>query len=379
MSGTSADGIDAAIVDFSPRGKPELPAFATYPYGSAIRRRVLDVCHAQSVSLDELVRLDFLLGELLAEAVVALADESQISLSSIDLIGSHGQTVRHLPETARFCGRSVSGTMQLGRAAIIAERTGLTTVSDFRPRDIAAGGAGAPLVPLTDWMLLGHNSLNRAVQNVGGIANVTWLPAGGGPESIIAFDTGPGNMVIDHIVAAITGGRRRFDRDGRIAAGGSVDRATLRRLMRNAYFRRTPPKTTGRELFGAGFAERLLARARAEGLCDADIVATATDFTAASIADAYRRHLPARPDEVILCGGGAGNPTLAAMLAKRLDGVTVAAIDEYGIDADAKEAVSFAMLARLTVLGQPGNAPSATGARRPAVLGTITPGAGKQT
>ncbi|MDP6045805.1 MAG: anhydro-N-acetylmuramic acid kinase, partial [Phycisphaerae bacterium] len=362
MSGTSADGVDVAIVDFSPRGKPSLLAFATYPYSSAVRRRVLDVSHAVNVSLDELVRLDFLLGELFADAVIALADESRIKLSSIDLIGSHGQTVRHLPETARFCGRDIRGTMQIAQASVIAQRTDVTTVSDFRPRDIAAGGSGAPLVPLTDWMLLGSKRQTRAVQNIGGIANVTLLSAGGGPDSIIAFDTGPGNMIIDHLVAAITGGRKRFDRGGRIGAKGSADQKTLTRLMTNAYFRRRPPKTTGRELFGRDFADKLLNRARAGGLSDADVVATATDFTAASIADAYRRHLPASPDEVILCGGGAKNPLLVTMLTGRLAGMKISTIDKFGIDSDAKEAISFAMLARLTVRGESGNAPSATGA-----------------
>ncbi len=373
MSGTSADGIDAAITDFSPRGKPTVAAFGTYPYSPAVRRRVLGISQAQSVSLDELVRLDFLLGELFAESVLAIAAEAKIDPTSIDLIGSHGQTVGHFPEPAKFCGRRISGTMQIGQAAVIAQRTGITTVSDFRPRDIAAGGCGAPLVPLTDWMLFGNSRKNRAVQNIGGIANVTWLGAGVGPEAILAFDTGPGNMILDYLASAVSKGRKRFDRDGRIAAGGTVHRKTLSRLMKNAYFRRTPPKTTGRELFGRAFSEKLLQLARGEGLSDADIVATATAFTAASIAEAYATHLPDRPDEMILCGGGARNPVLVAMLKERLVGTGVVAIDKFGIDADAKEAVSFAMLARLTLRNESGNAPSATGASGPVILGNITP------
>jgi anhydro-N-acetylmuramic acid kinase len=373
MSGTSADGVDAAIVDFSHNGKPSLVAFRTYPYSPTVRRRVLDLSHAERISLDELVRMDFLLGELFADAVIALAGQTRIELGGIDLIGSHGQTVRHLPQTVRFCGRDIRGTIQIGQAAVIAERTGIATVSDFRPRDIAAGGLGAPLVPLTDWMLFGNKRLKRAVQNIGGIANVTYLGALSGPESIIAFDTGPGNMIIDHLVTAITGGRKRFDRDGRIGAAGKVHRPTLRRLMKAAYFRRVPPKTTGRELFGRDFAEKLLKRARADGLCDSDIIATATDFTAASIADAYNRHLPAKPDEVILCGGGARNPSLVAMLTERLVGMKVMTLDEYGMDPDAKEAISFAMLARLTARNESGNAPPATGASHPVILGNITP------
>jgi len=378
MSGTSADGVDAAIVNFIPRGKPVLAAFATYPYSPAVRRRVLEISRAERVSLDELVHLDFLLGEIFAQAVIAVARDARIALGSIDLVGSHGQTVRHLPEGAKFCGRFIRGTLQIGQAAVIAERTGITTVADFRPRDIAAGGLGAPLVPYTDWLMFTDRRLTRAVQNIGGIANVTYLPAGGGAGEIVAFDTGPGNMIIDYLVAAITGGRKRFDRGGRIGAAGKVHRPTLRGLMKMAYFRRTPPKATGRELFGADFAEKLLLRARDDGLSDADIVATATAFTAASIADAYNRHLPKCPDEVILCGGGARNPLLVARLEDRLGGVKIMASDALGIDPDAKEAVSFAMLARLTALAQPGNAPAATGAAHPVVLGSITPATRKR-
>ena len=378
MSGTSADGVDAAIVDFSTSGKPSLAAFATFPYSPSVRRRVLEISHAECVSLDELVRLDFLLGEIFAQAVIALARDSGVALGSIDLVGSHGQTVRHLPQRAKYCGREIRGTMQIGQPAVIAERTGITTVADFRSRDIAAGGLGAPLVPYADWLMFTDRRLSRAVQNIGGIANVTYLPAGAGAGQIIAFDTGPGNMIIDHLVAAETGGRKRFDRGGRIAATGAVHRPTLRRLMKAAYFRRTPPKTTGRELFEHRFAEKLLKQAGAGGLSTADIIATATDFTAASIADAYRRHLPARPDEVILCGGGARNPLLVAMLEARLGGMKVMTTDALGINPDAKEAVSFALLARLSVGARAGNAPTATGASHPVVLGSITPATRKR-
>ena len=382
MSGTSADGVDAAVVDFpsrgSPRGKPSLVAFATFPYSPSVRRRVLDISHARSVDLDELVRLDFLLGEIFAQAVIAVARDSGIALGGIDLVGSHGQTVRHLPDGAKYCGREIRGTMQIAQPAVIAERTGITTVADFRPRDIAAGGLGAPLVAYADWLMFTDRRRSRAVQNIGGIANVTCLPAGADADEIIAFDTGPGNMIVDYLVTAITGGRKRFDRGGRIGSAGTVHRPTLRRLMRGAYFRRTPPKTTGRELFGANFAEKLLQRARADGLSNADIIATATGFTAAAIADAYARYLPARPDEMILCGGGAGNPLLAAMLEDRLGGTKILTSDALGIDPDAKEAVSFALLARLSFLAQPGNAPSATGASHPVVLGNITPATRKR-
>ena len=376
MSGTSADGLDTAIVDFSPSGTPNLVAFATYPYTHSVRCRILDLAHAKTVELDELTRMDFLLGELFADAVIALAGDAGVPLSSIDYVGSHGQTVRHLPEPFRFCGRNVAATMQIAQPAIIAQRTGVTTISDFRPRDIAAGGHGAPLVPLTDWMLFSDKRITRAVQNIGGIANVTYLPAGGASDKIIAFDTGPGNMIIDHLVDQITGGKKRYDRGGAQAAKGAVCSKTLARLMRNAYFKRKPPKTTGRELFGCDFAEKLLKQARSGGLSDQDILATATNFTAVSIADAYRKHLPKLPDEVILCGGGLRNATLVAAIQDRLPASRVIATDDLGVNADAKEAISFAMLARLTALGAAGNAPSATGASCPVILGTITPADG---
>ena len=372
MSGTSADGVDAAIVDFSFHGEPTLVGFATYPYSPALRRRILDLSHAESVVLDELVRMDFLLGELFAKAVITLADDSGVPLDSISFIGSHGHTVRHLPEPVRFCGRSIRATMQIGQPAIIAQRTGITTIADFRPRDIAAGGLGAPLVPYADWIMFTDPNRIRAVQNIGGIANVTYLPAGAEADNIIAFDTGPGNMIIDYLIAAITDGRKKFDRGGRIGARGDVCDRTLRRLMRNPYLLRSPPKTTGRELFGNIFAEKFLKRARADGLTDPDIIATATEFTAASIADAYSRHLPKRPNEVILCGGGAKNSLLVIRLTERLEPMKIMTTDDLGVNADAKEAISFAMLAFLTAMSQPGNAPSATGASCPVVLGNIT-------
>ncbi|MCP4378601.1 MAG: anhydro-N-acetylmuramic acid kinase, partial [bacterium] len=279
MSGTSADGVDAVIVDFSSRAKPNVIAFATYPFKPAVRRRVLEAARAENVNLDQLLRLDFLLGEIFADAVINITRDAGIALDSVDVIGSHGQTVRHLPAPAKFCGRDIRGTMQIGQPAVIAERTGITTIADFRPRDITAGGHGAPLVAYTDWMMFASPRKTRAIQNIGGIANVTYLPAGARAEQIIAFDTGPGNMIIDYLVAAITGGRELFDRDGHIGLSGTVHKPTLRRLMRSAYLRRRPPKTTGREMFGDHFAEKLLKRARNDGLGDADIIATVTAFT----------------------------------------------------------------------------------------------------
>lgn len=372
MSGTSADGVDAAIVDIA-RGGAAVLAFETFAYRPALRRELLELCRAETARVDDICRLNFALGEVFAEAVVKLAARGGIALDSIDLIGSHGQTVRHLPGR-RSGGRRTGSTLQIGEPSVIAERTGITTVADFRPRDIAAGGQGAPLVPYADYVLFRHARLGRAVQNIGGIANVTYLPAGCGVDGIVAFDTGPGNMIIDRVVSLASRGRRRYDRGGRAAARGRVNEPLLAELMRHGFIRRRPPKSTGREEFGWHFAEAVYRRARRRRVGVADILATVTAFTAESIARAYRRFLPGRPDEVILCGGGARNRTLVAMLRERLRDAKVIVSDDLGISADAKEAVSFAVLAAATIRGLAGNVPAATGAKRPVVLGKIIPG-----
>ena len=381
MSGTSADGVDAAVVDIARSrggsrvgGRVKVVAFETFPYPAAVRRAVMDASRPQTGRVDEICHLNFVLGELFAEAVLKLASKHGIDLGSIDLVGSHGQTIHHLPKGRRFGRRKVRSTLQIGEPAVIAERTGITTVANFRPRDIAAGGEGAPLVACADYVLFAHARTRRAVQNIGGIANVTWLPAGGGLADVIAFDTGPGNMVIDRVVHLLSNGRRDYDPSGRLAARGKADEALLAELMRRAYLRRRPPKSTGREEFGSDFADALHARAREKRIGPADLLATVTAFTACSIADAYRRFLPAAPDEVILCGGGARNRTLARLLQQRLHPAKVTTTDEFGIPADAKEAVSFAILAERTIRGAAGNVPAATGASRPVVLGTIVPG-----
>ena len=382
MSGTSADGVDAAIVDVGPRGV-EVVAFDTYPYPAVLRREVMAACRPGQSGVDDLCHLNFALGEVFAEAVLRIARRARGGLASIDLIGSHGQTVYHIPGGRPFGGRRIRSTLQIGEPSIIAERTGITTVADFRPRDIAAGGQGAPLVPLADWLLFRHRRRTRAVQNIGGIANVTILPAPRGGRrkanacdlaDVLAFDTGPGNMIIDRVAQRATGGRLQYDKGGRLAARGRVHRGLLGDLMRHRFLRRRPPRTTGREEFGTQFADALLARARKQGISPADAIATATAFTAASIADAYRRFSPSPIDEVILCGGGSRNPILVGMITALVHPAGVALTDDFGIDADAKEAISFALLAARTIRGLPGNVPSATGARWPVILGKIVPG-----
>jgi len=288
-------------------------------------------------------------------------------------VGSHGQTIHHLPEGRRVGGRRVRSTLQIGEPCVIAERTGITTVADFRPRDMAAGGQGAPLVPYADYVLFRHDRKGRAVQNIGGIANVTFLPPACSADDVVAFDTGPGNMMVDRAVSLATEGRRRLDCGGRMAARGSVNEPLLTELMRHPYFRRKPPKSTGRETFGREFTDHLWRRARRKGVPAEDFVATVTALTARSIADACRRFLKGSLDEVILCGGGARNRTMVAMLAEALAPTAVRLSDELGIDADAREAIAFAVLARETIRGAAGNVPSATGARRRVVLGKVIP------
>jgi anhydro-N-acetylmuramic acid kinase len=372
MSGTSADGVDAAAVEID-RGKVRLLEFDTFEYPAALRRRILDLCRPESARLDDICHYNFVLGKAFADAVIKLCSKSGISLGSIDLIGSHGQTIYHQPSGKRYGGKTLRSTLQIGEPSVIAERTGVTTVADFRPRDMATGGQGAPLVPYADYVLFKHKKLTRAVQNIGGIANVTFLPSGCTQDDIIAFDTGPGNMVIDGIVRLVTGGRKRCDAGGRMAARGKVDKRLLDELFRHPFFRRRPPKSTGRKEFGSDFAEQIYRRAGKKGLADAEIVATVTALTAKSIAHAYRRFLKAMPDELILCGGGSHNRALVEMLQAELPDVKMLSTGDFGISVDAKEAVSFAILAWATIKGMTNNVPSATGAERPVILGKIVP------
>jgi len=373
MSGTSADGVDVAIVDIGPRGV-KLLAFEMFPHPPALRRQIFGLFDPGKARIDDLCHVNFVLGEAFAAALIRLARRSGIALGSIDLVGSHGQTVYHIPEGRRVGRKVIRSTLQIGEPSIIAERTGITTVADFRPRDVAAGGEGAPLVPFADYILFGDQRRTRAVQNIGGIANVTYLPAGGGAGDVLAFDTGPGNMVIDRAAWHATRGKLGYDKDGRLAARGRIDERLLAQLMRHPYLARRPPKSTGREVFGVQFTEALWRGARKRGVAPHDIMATVTALTARSIAEAYRRFLPAMPEEVILCGGGAENPTLLGMLRRELLPARVARMDEFGLDPRAKEAVSFAILAYATAEGIPNNVPSATGARRAVVLGKVVPG-----
>jgi len=372
MSGTSIDGVDVAIVDITGK-KVQLMAFDTFPYPAALRREILRLCSPESARLDNICHYNFVLGEVFADAIIKLCDKSGIPLCSIDLVGSHGQTIYHNPRGKRYSRTTIRSTLQIGEPSVIAQRTGITTVADFRPRDMAAGGEGAPLVPYADYILFGHNRLSRAIQNIGGIANVTFLPRGCKQDDIIAFDTGPGNMVIDGIVRLISGGKERFDSAGKMAAQGSVNKRLLNEMLRHPFLRRHPPKSTGREEFGSEFAKRIYKEAARQGLSDSDIVATVTALTAKSIAWAYNKFLPIMPDEVILCGGGSHNNTLVEMLRSELPNTRMLSTEDFGIRVDAKEAVSFAILAWATIKGLTNNVPGATGAGQPVALGKIIP------
>jgi anhydro-N-acetylmuramic acid kinase len=357
MSGTSADGVDAAAIDIK-NDKVKLLAFDTFNYSPALRRNILELGEQKTCRPGDISSLNFQLGEVFADAVIKLCKKNKINLKTIDLIGSHGQTIFHKP---------ACNTLQIGEPSIIAYKTGITTIADFRPKDIAAGGQGAPLVPFADYWLFKNKKKSRAIQNIGGIANVTYLAANCKLKDIIAFDTGPGNMIIDRLVFLATKGKQNFDRDGKIAAKGKININLLNEMMSHPYFRRRPPKTTGREMFGRKYTDAFYKK-----LPNEDIIATATAFTAISIAAAYKKFLPRLPDEIILCGGGTRNKTLVKMLGQNIKS-KILFTDDFGINSDAKEAVSFAILAYATIKGIANNVPSATGAKKAVILGKVIP------
>jgi anhydro-N-acetylmuramic acid kinase len=346
ISGTSMDGIDVAVVDIGEG--IHVVATATAPYPPEVRAAILSVSNA-ATHTSTIARLNFLLGELFAEAL----QKSGVPLETIELIGSHGQTIFHEGEPVEFCGRKIASTLQIGEAAVIAERTGIETIADFRPGDIAAGGKGAPLVPFLDYQLFRHPEYARIALNIGGIANITVIPANAKPEDVVAFDTGPGNMAMDAVAPP-------FDRDGERARAGKVNTAQLERLLADPYYRREPPKSCGREQYGTEFV-------RETGID----IATATELTARTIAQAVGSYPATR--EVIVSGGGAHNRYLMERL-RALVQPRVTTSAEFGIGVDSKEAILFALLAFQTYQGRAGNLPSATGARKAMILGKISYG-----
>jgi anhydro-N-acetylmuramic acid kinase len=376
MSGTSADGIDVAVVRITPgklRPGLKLVAHEGFEFPAPLRNAVLAAMNAAAISTAELARLNWRLGLAYAEAVSATMKRHKVKL---DLIGCHGQTLYHQPRAESYSGRRFGCTWQLGEAAVIAAAAGVPVVSNFRPADMMAGGQGAPLVPLLDYVLFADSKRGRVLQNIGGIANLTAIPPGAKPDAVVAFDTGPGNMVIDALAQELF--NKRFDRNGGFAARGTVLAPVLAEALCNPYFKLKPPRTAGREQFGRAYAAEFLDECRRHSKMPEDALATATALTAETIAQSYKSFAPRGMRgcavDYIVSGGGARNATLMAMLAARLEpmGCELAASEEFGLPAEAKEAAAFALLAWQTWHHLPGNVLRATGAKRPAILGQIT-------
>jgi anhydro-N-acetylmuramic acid kinase len=364
--------VDAALVEWPEGDAPrpfELVAFRRDPFPEPLQARIHELAAgrlAPGIALSELAALDVLLAECFAESAIALADAVGIPLAEIDAIASHGQTVAHHPE--------LRATLQIGDPSLIAERTGCTTVADFRPRDIAAGGEGAPLAPFFHFVALSDPHENRLALNLGGIANLTWLPRGGRADDVIAFDVGPANALIDGVVAIFSEGRESLDRDGARARRGRVDEALLAHLLDDEFLSRPPPKSTGRERYGTEQAEALVGESRSAGRADDDLVATLVAFTAQAVARAQRDFIDGKVERLLVGGGGVDNPALMDALGAALPGVPVAAFDEVGVPARAAEAMAFALMGRHALLGIPNHLPRCTGARHAVVLGEIAPG-----
>lgn len=369
MSGTSADGIDAVLTRITGSGlttKVEQLGFYFLPFDPETRRAILRICGGESGGTKEVCLLGTHLGRLYAHAVRELLKATRTE--KVDLIGSHGQTVYHIPEEMDYLGTMIRGTLQIGDPSFLAEEFGCPVVSDFRIRDMAAGGLGAPLVPYTEFLLYRSETEDVALQNIGGIGNVTLLPAGCTLAEVIAFDTGPGNMVMDALVMKITGGKMGYDDGGMLAASGKVIPELLEWMINDPYLDRHPPKTTGREYYGAEYVEKLLCFGDYPLV---DILATATAFTAQTISLSLRRFAPMMPSRLVVGGGGSRNPTLLAFLQEALPEVKVQTQEDLGLSSDAKEAVAFAILANEALFGSCNNAPSATGAKHGVVMGRI--------
>lgn len=377
MSGTSADGIDVALARISgapPNLNAKLLGHTSVKFPPAVCKEILRIAERYPVTAGALSQLNFRLGELFASAAIAACGHFRVRPSKIALIGSHGQTIFHQGKPVNFLGLPTASTLQIGEPAIIAARTGITTVGDFRPSDIALGGQGAPLVPYVDYLLYRHWKLGRVSLNLGGIANITVLPRAVKPQQVFAFDTGPANMLIDALVSHFTGGRRRFDKNARLASQGRSLPALLDDLLRDPYLRIAPPKSTGREYYGHSYVKKLLTLGRRHRAKPNDLVRAATIFTALSVVDALNRFvLPkTKIHQLIVSGGGAHNPLILAQLSAALPGMEVLPSSRLGIPGDAKEAFAFALLAYETFHQRPANLPSATGARGPAILGKIS-------
>ena len=377
MSGTSADGIDVALARISgapPKLNAKLLGHTSVKFPPALRKEILRVAEQRPITAGALSQLNFRLGKAFADAAIAACRKLGVSPKRVSLIGSHGQTIFHQGRPIACFGWPTASTLQIAEPSIVAARTGITTVGDFRPADIALGGQGAPLVPYVDYLLYRHAKLGRVSLNLGGIANISVIPASAKPEQILAFDTGPANMLIDALVSHFTRGRLRFDKNARLAQTGSSIPALLDELMRDPYLKLEPPKSTGREYYGHAYLKKVLTLGRRHRAKPNDLIRAATIFTALSVVDALNRFvLPkTKIHQLIVSGGGAHNPLILGQLSAALPGIEVLPSSRLGIPEDAKEAFAFALLAYETFHRRPGNLPSATGANAPAILGKIS-------
>lgn len=373
MSGTSVDGVDVALIKIKGYGKTtevELIEFENYDYSPEIRERIFRLFNNETSTVDQISQMNFLLGALYADCVFKMCEKAKISVQNLDLIGSHGQTIFHHPQVSGIGGYLVSSTLQIGEGSVIAKRTGVITINDFRVGDMSVDGLGAPLVPYPEYLLYRDPTKTIALQNIGGIGNVTVLPKGCQLEEVYAFDTGPGNMVIDGVVSVLTNGRKSYDVGGEMAALGRVNDEFVADLLQDSYFKLCPPKTTGREYFGESYVHQFINKGREWGLSDVDLVANATALTAKSIADAYRQFIHHEIDQLVIGGGGSYNRTLLTFLQNEFS-CSVITQEELGLNSDAKEAIAFAILANETIHGQNTNVPSVTGAKKSTILGKI--------
>ena len=379
MSGTSVDGVDAALVEISgtdSEPKVKLLAFENKPYPPQVREKIFSLFTPANATVDKVGYMNFLLGEIYAKSALSVIEKAGMKPEEIDVIGSHGQTIWHAPIPESPDGIPVAYTVQIGEGSVIAERTGILTVSDFRVADMAAGGQGAPLVPFSEYLLYRREKETILLQNIGGIGNMTVMPAGAKPRDVFAFDTGPGNMIIDAVISAVTGGEKTYDTGGETAVKGKVCNALLDILKAEPYYRQPLPKTTGREHFGVQYTEKILSWWKENPIPVEDLLATVTDLTAYSIADAYERYvLPKyQASEIIVGGGGSYNATLLRFMKERFapHGVAVRTQEDLGLSSDAKEAVAFALMADCCMRGKANTLPSVTGAEHPAVMGKIS-------
>ena len=375
MSGTSADGVDAALCRITGHGtasRIEQLSFVFQPFAPEVRSEILRLATGQNACAADFCKMNFLLGELYVQAVEALCTQAGIRCDEIDLIGSHGQTFWHIPQKEEYLGHRFRSTFQLGECSVLAQRFGCPVIGDFRVRDVAADGLGAPLVPYSEFLIYRSKTECVALQNIGGIGNITCLPPDCELKDVFAFDTGPGNMVMDAVLAELTNGKLTYDSGGRFAAAGTIHRGLLDKLMEDPYLPCKPPKTTGREYYGPAYVEKIMAYARENHISNADLMATVTAFTAETIRYSVEHYFPVKPDRLIIGGGGSMNKTLVQDIARALPGCRVVTNEDMGYDSNAKEAVAFAVLANEALFAGYNNVPSVTGAENPVVMGKIS-------